>query len=65
MRLEAYLTSTRLPIKCASFVVLAADTSAGIAQLVEHLLAKQKVASSNLVSRSKFTIVGRRVDRRR
>ena len=28
---------------------------AGIAQLVEHLLAKQDVASSSLVSRSTFT----------
>jgi hypothetical protein len=33
------------------------DTSfyAGIAQLVERLLAMQKVASSNLVARSKFS----------
>ena len=30
------------------------DTIAGIAQLVEHDLAKVGVASSNLVSRSKF-----------
>lgn len=28
--------------------------NAGLAQLVEHLLAKQKVASSNLVPRSKL-----------
>ena len=32
------------------------DVNAGIAQLVEHDLAKVGVASSSLVSRSKFTI---------
>ena len=34
-------------------VYFSARRDAGIAQLVEHLLAKEKVASSSLVSRSK------------
>jgi hypothetical protein len=39
-------------LRQSAFGLGEAINRAGIAQLVEHLLAKQKVASSNLVSRS-------------
>jgi hypothetical protein len=39
-------------------VYFSARRDAGIAQLVEHLLAKEKVASSSLVSRSNICLGG-------
>ena len=39
--------------KVAGSIPAAPATFAGVAQLVEHLLAKEKVTSSNLVARSK------------